>query len=78
MTLYEQIQRARLTARIVEDIYHPPIDRTVMLVDVRPRVRRLGGKCAVRVQRPTLTHPMAPDAVLQAVETVRQSKDRGS
>ena len=76
MTIYEQLQRERLTDRLVEDIYNPPLQKTVMLVDLRPRVRRVSGRCAVRVQRPTT--PIAPDAVLQATETVRQSKDRGS
>lgn len=76
MTLYEQVQRERLTARIVEDLYNPPIHKTAMLVDLRSHVRRFNGRCAVRVQKP-LT-PVAPDAVLQAVDSVRQSKDRGS
>lgn len=76
MTLYEQLQREHLTARIVEDIYNPPIDKTALLVDLRPRVRRFGGRCGVRVQQ--LRNPVAPDAVLTAVAVVRQSKDRGS
>ena len=76
MTIYDQLQRERLTARIVEDIYNPPLERTVMLVYLRPRVRRFGGRCAVRVQKPET--PMTPEAVLHAVAAVRQSKDRGS
>lgn len=76
MTLYEKYQRHRLTTQIVEDIYNPPIAKTVLLVDLRPRVDRRRGRCAVRVQRPTV--PMAPDAVMHAVAAVRQTKDRGS
>jgi hypothetical protein len=76
MTLYEQLQRGRLTARIVEDIYSPPIDRTVMLVDLRPRVKRARGGIAVRVQKPTT--PMMPEAVLRSTQSTRPSKDRGS
>ena len=73
--IYEQIQRERLTARIVEDIYNPPIDRTVMLVNLRGPNRLRGHKCAVRVQQ--LTPMVAPDAVLRGVAAERQSKDRG-
>lgn len=76
MMLYEQMQRERLTNQIVEDIFNPPLEKTVMLVDLRPRVNRAFGKCAVRVQKPRT--PIAPEAVRQAVESSRQSKDRGS
>ena len=76
MTAYEQLQRERLTERIVEDIFNPPLEKTAMLVDVRPRVKRGFGQCAVRVQIPRT--PMAPEAVRQAVMMGRQSKDRGS
>ena len=77
MTLYEQIQRERLTARIVEDMHNPPIEKTVMLVDLRPRVHRAFGQCAVRVLHQS-TPMVGPDAVLHAVEAVRETKDRGS
>ena len=76
MTLYEHLQRERITARILEDIYAPPIHKTVMLVDLRGPNRIRGSKCAVRVQK--LNTPVAPEAVLHAVAAVRQSKDRGS
>ena len=76
MTLYEQYQCERLTARIVEDIYEPPISKTVMLVDLRGPHRIRGRACAVRVQRPAV--PMAPDVALRASQIVRPSKDRGS
>ena len=76
MTIYEQYQRERLTARIVEDIYHPPISKTVMLVDLRGPHRIRGRACAVRVQRPVV--PMAPDAVVRALDVARQTKGRGS
>lgn len=76
MTIYEQTQRERLTTRIVEDIYNPPISKTVMLVDLHGPHRIRGVACAVRVQTPTV--PVGPDAVLRAVADVRQSKDRGS
>ena len=76
MTLYEQIQRERLTARIVEDIYTPPLAKTVMRVDLRGPNRIRGFKCAVRVQKPT--HPIGMDAVLRLATVERQTKDRGT
>ena len=76
MTLYEQVQRERLADQIVEDIYNPPIHKTVLLVDLRSRARRFGGRCGVRVQKPNT--PVSADAVLRASQIVRPSKDRGS
>ena len=76
MTLYEQIQRERLTARIVADIYEPPIDKTVMLVDRSGPHRIRGRACAVRVQKPST--PVAPDVVMRATHITQQSKGRGS
>lgn len=75
MTLYEQIQAVQRGARVALDRIYQPLDYAVPRV-VITRPNRAFGKCAVRVQRPNT--PVAPDAVLQAVECVRQSKDRGS
>lgn len=77
MTLYEQIQIEQQIARVNLDRIYQPLDYTMKRVDVTPRVTRAFGKCAVRVQKPT-GPSVAPDAVLHAVEAVRQSKDRGS
>lgn len=75
VSLYEQVQRERLTDRIVDDIYDPPLEKTVMLVDLRPRLRRMGGRCGVRVVPPTA---LTPAAALRATQDVRPSKDWGS
>ena len=77
MTLYEQIRAEKRTARMALDRIYQPLDYAVRRVDTTSHVRRAFGRCAVRVHKPT-GPAMAPDAVLQAVETVRQSKDRGS
>lgn len=75
MTLYDQIQAEKRAARVALDRIYQPLDYAVMRVNLRGPNRAFG-KCAVRVQQAV---PMiAPDAVLQAVEAVRQSKDRGS
>lgn len=76
MTRYEQIQTERRQAEAALDRIYQPIDYAVLRVDTASHVRRFGGRCAVRVEQPHV--PITPDAVLHAVEAVRQSKDRGS
>lgn len=76
MTLYEQIQYEKQIAKAALDRIYQPLPYAVPRVIIQ-RPNRAFGKCAVRVEKPK-GPSIAPDAVLQAVETVRQSKDRGS
>ena len=76
MTLYAQVWAEYRGAVAALDRIHQPLEYAVPRVDLRGPNRRRGYKCAGRVEIPTV--PVAPDTVMQAVELVRQTKDRGS
>ena len=75
MTLYEQYLADLRGLHAAHNRIYQPLDYAVPRV-VIDRPRRIAGRCAVRVQKPTV--PVTVDAVLTAVEAVRQTKDRGS
>ena len=73
MTLYEQDRAVLARAKAAHDRLCQPLEYAVMRVSLPQPDRRRG---MVRIERPRV--PIAPDAVLRAVEDVRQVKDRGS
>ena len=73
MTLYEQHWAEVARAKAALNRLYQPLDYAVMRVSLPQPDRRRG---VVRIWRPRV--PIAPDAVLCAVEDARQTKDRGS
>lgn len=75
MTIYEQIRAEAQAYKVIRDMAAQPLDYAVKRVDTQ-RPGRAVRRVSIRIEMPRQS--MQPDAVLHAVDAVRQSKDRGS
>lgn len=77
MTSYESDRAEQRHLEAIWNSLNQPLHYAVKAIDVRLRVNRAFGRCAVRVQKPTVA-PLSADDALLATQLASRGVRRGS